>query len=106
MAASLLSLALSHVPLQDSATRSTIKMRQRITRSDWLTASAAPPGNGRRLQPHRLSSRLRLSPAPMSSASQFTRHKRRRRNRRNLCHCLPSPNSGSTHTWRLRTASW
>jgi hypothetical protein len=67
---------------------------------------SAPSGKGRRPQPARLSRRLRFWPLAVSNAAVLTRHRRRKRNRRNPCHSLASPNSGATHTLRLRIAFW
>src|SRR5215211_4239357 len=67
-------------------------------------ASSLPTGPCRRPQPVATSHRLRFCPAATSSASIFTLSKPRQRNCRKPCHCFASPNSGSTHTERLRIA--
>jgi hypothetical protein len=43
-------------------------------------------------------------PVAINNASAFTRRSVLRRNLLIPCHCLASPNIGSTHTLRLRNA--
>ena len=69
-----------------------------------ITAPLDPPGHPRRPHPRQLSSRLRFWPVAVINASILTFSDRLKRNRAMPCHCLPSPKSGSTHTWRLRSA--
>ena len=66
----------------------------------------ASVGNGRRPHPRFCRRRLRFWPEAITNASQLTRQSRRKRKRRIPCHCLPSPNSGSIHTFRLLSALW
>jgi len=66
----------------------------------------ASVGNGRRPHPRFCRRRLRFCPEAITRASQLTRQSRRKRKRRIPYHCLPSPNSGSIHTFRLLSALW
>ena len=50
------------------------------------------------------SNRFMFCPAALSNPSIFTFAKPLSRKRLIPCHCLPSPNNGSTQTWRLRRA--
>ena len=66
----------------------------------------ASVGNGRRPHPCFCRRRLRFWPEAITKAKPLTRQSRRKRKRRIPCHCLPSPNSGSIHTFRLLSALW
>src|SRR5215470_18440710 len=69
-------------------------------------SAIASVGNGRLPHPRFCRRRLRFCPEAITRASQLTRQSRRKRKRRMPCHCLPSPNSGSIHTFRLLSALW
>jgi hypothetical protein len=69
-------------------------------------SAIASVGNGRRPHPRFCRRRLRFWPEAITKASQLTRQSRRKRKRRIPCHCFPSPNNGSIHTFRLWSALW
>jgi hypothetical protein len=73
-------------------------------KSAGITTPIARPGHQRRPHPRQLSSRFRFCPVARTSASILTFSSILSRNRSMPCQALPSPNSGSTHTFRLRIA--